>query len=395
MASPIVVAGAEGPACPHYVPVNITARSHAAIFNLLPESPVVSKWHRIFHTHVNEDKFCVTFSIPNFSSYKSGCLNLASPDFSAGPDAVSWRLFIYTERDSNTRCKRVGGYISLSLDGFFDPNLYLETLKNYKVDFSLLDAKNEKVNLKRGCRRSDLNFVFGHKLVSVETPSFIQRNSLLNPKNGFLLKGKLTILCEVTVSTERNQRIDPREPSCELRMLPEDFAFLLENQESSDFTISVGGRELLVHRAILAAHSPVFAAMLNDKMKENEQNILVITDIDYKVLKEIMMYIYTGRSLLELQPQMAQDLLVASDKYCLCELKRECECVLSLRLTVENAPHLFAFADMYSAETLKCITFGFIISFCSEVIKTSAWEKMILTHPHLVAEAFEAIVSLL
>lgn len=101
-------------------------------------------------------------------------------------------------------------------------------------------------------------------------------------------------------------------PECRL---PDDLGSLFENQKFSDVTLAVENREFQAHKSILAARSPVFAAMFEHEMEERKHNRVEITDVDHEVLREMLRFIYTGKaSNLE---KMADDLLAAADKVCL------------------------------------------------------------------------------
>lgn len=60
------------------------------------------------------------------------------------------------------------------------------------------------------------------------------------------------------------------------------------------------------------ARSPVFAAMFEHEMEERKQNKVAIIDVDQDVLKEMLRFIYTGKS--PNLEKMADDLLAAADK---------------------------------------------------------------------------------
>lgn len=73
------------------------------------------------------------------------------------------------------------------------------------------------------------------------------------------------------------------------------------------------GRILIGHIFfILLARSPVFAAMFEHEMEERKQNKVAIIDVDHDVLKEMLRFIYTGKS--PNLEKMADDLLAAADK---------------------------------------------------------------------------------
>lgn len=67
---------------------------------------------------------------------------------------------------------------------------------------------------------------------------------------------------------------------------------------------------------------------------------------------------------------MASDLLIASDKYRIEELKNSCEMVLMQMLSFENACHLLIIADMYHADKLKQRCLQYIIKVRSASIGT-------------------------
>lgn len=62
----------------------------------------------------------------------------------------------------------------------------------------------------------------------------------------------------------------------------------------------------------LKARSAVFAAMFEHDMVESMLNRVVITDIDHEVLKEMLNFMYTGKT--PNLNKMAQGLLAAADK---------------------------------------------------------------------------------
>lgn len=90
---------------------------------------------------------------------------------------------------------------------------------------------------------------------------------------------------------------------------------------SNNATGSAGGvgggfvvRTFKAHKAILAARSPVFAAMFEHAMEESRANRVEITDVEPDTLAEVLRFIYTGRVVDLDNPNSAQDLLAAADK---------------------------------------------------------------------------------
>lgn len=127
----------------------------------------------------------------------------------------------------------------------------------------------------------------------------------------------MTLYCEVSVVADsvniagQNNTTQFKVPDCRLS---EDLGQLLESQKFNDVVLSVGGKEFPAHKAILAARSPVFAAMFEHEMEEKKQNRVDITDVEHGVMKEMLKFIYSGKSP-ELE-KMADELLAAADKVC-------------------------------------------------------------------------------
>ena len=107
----------------------------------------------------------------------------------------------------------------------------------------------------------------------------------------------------------QSNQVQFKVPDCRLS---DDLGQLFESQRFSDVTLSVGGREFQAHKALLAARSPVFAAMFEHEMEERKHNRVDITDVDHEVLREMLRFIYTGKT--NNLDKMADDLLAAADK---------------------------------------------------------------------------------
>lgn len=107
----------------------------------------------------------------------------------------------------------------------------------------------------------------------------------------------------------QNNSIQFKVPECRLS---DDLSGLFESQKFSDVILCVSGKEFFVHKAILAARSPVFAAMFEHEMEEKKQNRVDITDMDYDVLREMLRFIYTGKA--PFLEKLDAELLAAADK---------------------------------------------------------------------------------
>ncbi|WAR05495.1 RDX-like protein [Mya arenaria] len=258
-----------------------------------------------------------------------------------------------------------------------------------KFKFSILNAKREETKAMESQRA--YRFVQGKDW---GFKKFIRRDFLMDDVNGLLPDDKLTIFCEVsvvgdTVNVSGQSNCTPvKVPECRLS---DDMGSLHERALFSDVTLCVGGREFLAHKAILAARSMVFNAMFAHEMEEKKQNRVDIEDVEHEVMREMLRFIYTGKA--PNLDRMADDLLAAADKYALDRLKVMCEEALCSNLTVDNVCEILVLADLHSADQLKTHAIDYINSHATDVMETQGWKTLIMSHPHLIADAFRAMAS--
>lgn len=138
----------------------------------------------------------------------------------------------------------------------------------------------------------------------------------------------------------------------------EDYGSLLKNGKLSDVILSVSGVDLPAHRAILAARSPVFAAMFEHEMKEVTESKVEIPDVEAEVMEELLGFLYTGKV-----PSMevyAGELLAAADKYQVDALKSIAEEALCAKLAPDSVQCFLLLADLHSATKLKAKALDYI-----------------------------------
>ena len=99
----------------------------------------------------------------------------------------------------------------------------------------------------------------------------------------------------------------------EKRNFKKDLHNLLLDGRFSDVVLVVGGKEFKAHKNILAARSPVFAAMFDNEWKESQQNSRVeINEMDPEVFGDLILFLYTDQ-ILSLDRHVSE-LLIAADK---------------------------------------------------------------------------------
>ena len=133
---------------------------------------------------------------------------------------------------------------------------------------------------------------------------------------------------------------------------------LFETKMHSDVVFNVKGKEIKAHKGILASGSDVFETMFNIDMEEKKKNQVEITDIEYNVFEELLRYIYCGK--VDGIEWVADDLIVAAEKYGVKSLKFECEKELIKKISIENCLDYFNFSDLIGTKELENNTIQFI-----------------------------------
>ncbi|XP_055840545.1 protein roadkill-like [Episyrphus balteatus] len=335
------------------------------------------------HTKSNIIKFNFTWTIDNFDFLpnKTG-ESLRSSTFSAGSHHKSkWFLKIYPKGE----CEDSKDFISIYLH--IEPFIKGEVLAKYNI--SILNSKGKS---QKGGETSEIKYFmacqgWGYK-------KLVSRGYLLHKPNDVLPDNKLTVHCEVQVLSDRVNTMGQKNitkftiPQCELA---NDLGVLWDTEDFSDVTLVIGDLEFPSHKNILSARSEVFYAMFEHDMEEQQSNRVVITDVDYEVMQELLHFIYTGRA--PNAKKMADRLLIAADKYALYHLKVICEEAIFSGLSIETAATTLALADLHSAEQLKKNTIDFINNHAKEVAKTDEWISLVESQPSLVAETFQALFA--
>ncbi|XP_041493790.1 speckle-type POZ protein-like [Microtus oregoni] len=329
------------------------------------------------YTQIRVKKFSYRWTISNFSFCLEGSLgnDIASPTFSPrANDQQKWLMKL----NPNGMDEESRGYLSVFLGLLSSP----ENSVWAKVQFGIINAKGKKFRIMNSQRvmRFNPNQAWG-------ITKFIRRDFLFCTRCLLLPADKLTLCCEVSMVqdcisiSEQNMQPGINVPSC---TLVDDLGELWENSRFTDCCLVVADKEFRAHKAILAAHSPVFRAMFEHDMEESRTNHIEIHDLKPEVFKAMMDFIYTGKE--PVLHSMVDAVLAAADKYGLERLKVMCESALCRDLSVENAAHTLLLADLYNSVQLKSRAMDFVAAHASEVFQTSSWKTVVHSYPHLVVE---------
>ncbi|XP_052588149.1 speckle-type POZ protein-like [Peromyscus californicus insignis] len=339
---------------------------------------IAQRWD---HTQISVQDVSYRWTISNFPFIVEEMPeSFMSPAFSIGAND-KWCLRIHP----NGVDEESADYLSVYL-------VLLSCVKSHvwaKFQFWIINNEGVKMKVRRSPRA--FRFVprsnWGYK-------KYIARDFLLSHAFQFLPDDQLTLVCKVSMVqvslsiSDQNRKPGIQVPNC---TLADELGELWENSCFTDCCLVVAGQEFWAHKAILAARSSVFRAMIEQDMEESRKNRFEIPDLEPQVFKAMMDFIYTGTA--PDLDSMADAVLVGADKYGLEHLKVMCEDALCRNLSVENSAYTLVLADLHSSEQLKTQTLAFITAHASEVSETYSWKTMVDLYPHLLAEAYGFMAS--
>ncbi|XP_060181349.1 ARM REPEAT PROTEIN INTERACTING WITH ABF2-like isoform X1 [Lycium barbarum] len=162
-------------------------------------------------------------------------------------------------------------------------------------------------------------------------------------------------LCKLANKASSLSQVDAAPPSPVPQVyLGEQY---VNNSTLSDVTFLVEGKRFYAHRICLLASSDAFRAMFDGGYRERDAKDIEIPNIRWDIFELMMRYIYTGS--VDVNLDVAQDLLRAADQYLLEGLKRLCEYAIAQDISVESVSLMFELSEAFNALTLRnaCILF--------------------------------------
>ncbi|XP_015906185.2 protein maternal effect lethal 26 [Parasteatoda tepidariorum] len=159
---------------------------------------------------------------------------------------------------------------------------------------------------------------------------------------------------------------------------------LFKEKEFSFVTLRTSTKEFSVHKAVLCAKSPVFTAMFEKNMKENECNVVDIDDIDNQTMALFVKFLQF-EPLDDLNWSSAASLYYAADKYEINSLKEQCSSLLKNELSKENVCDLLVLADLHQDDDLMNYAQEYFCQHSKSILPSTQW-KDILGHTELVAK---------
>uniref|UniRef100_A0A914PQZ4 BTB domain-containing protein n=1 Tax=Panagrolaimus davidi TaxID=227884 RepID=A0A914PQZ4_9BILA len=231
---------------------------------------------------------------------------------------------------------------------------------------SLVDGENFEVD----CAFSIKSANWNHKCKCVfesDPYGYIGRecctvNELFDSRKKFIVDGKFIFNVEGTlkiVNYESEKQMELFKTNWNNNM---NFCNLW-NIGFEDFTIvTADGKELKVHKCVLAAQSPVFAAMLKPHTKEALENKVEITDFAFDIVEKSVELCYNYELASGISIEDANRIYAFGDKYDIRNVRDYVELSLMNELTVMNFCETVNAAISMNAMKLKNMCIDFLIN---------------------------------
>ncbi|OXB68531.1 hypothetical protein ASZ78_000468 [Callipepla squamata] len=164
------------------------------------------------------------------------------------------------------------------------------------------------------------------------------------------------------------------------RLLLAQINRLRVGQSFCDVRLEVGREEFSVHRLVLAASSPYFAALFAGGMKESGRDVVRIAGVEANIFQMLLDFIYTG--IVSVGEHNVQELIVAADMLQLSEVVELCCEFLKGRIDPLNCIGFFQFSEQIACHDLLDFTESYIHAHFLEV--QAGEEFLALTKEQLV-----------
>ena len=328
-------------------------------------------------TQVKTIKLNYLWTIENFSLYNKTIGTFIESPILSSPknNTFKWNLRMYPNGQTNSK-----GYIGIYLMYPSGPLPVVAT--NFNLSVLNTSRGKEKTNtFKNQIERGS----------GIGWSSVIKRDDVLNEANGFMANDSLSIYVEVLFQTE----VISFSGNCHIRgesdlenQHSDHLMPLLESGNYSDAILVMQSLRFPVHKAILAARSPVFAALFVNNEKDP---VVEVIDVDRDIIWEALRYIYTGR--VQNLESIAKELLRVASVYEIQDLQAMCEESLCRNLSVDNAVAVIGLTERYNADKLRSKAIEFVAAHATQLINTDAFKALEYSRPDVIVELFNAMVK--
>ncbi|KAM3914191.1 LOW QUALITY PROTEIN: actin-binding protein IPP [Leptodactylus fuscus] len=149
------------------------------------------------------------------------------------------------------------------------------------------------------------------------------------------------------------------------QMVLQQMSKMRQQMEFCDLHVHIGQAVFGVHKLVLAASSPYFAALLSGGMKESSGDVVQIQEVSPAIFQLLLDYIYSGSVLIS--PDNVQDLMTAADMLQLNHVVALCCDYLKEQIEPGNCIGFFQFSEQLACQPLLEFTETYIHTHFPEV----------------------------
>eukprot|EP01125_Pyxidicula_operculata_P019946 TRINITY_DN7264_c0_g1_i1.p1 TRINITY_DN7264_c0_g1~~TRINITY_DN7264_c0_g1_i1.p1 ORF type:complete len:718 (-),score=107.13 TRINITY_DN7264_c0_g1_i1:197-2206(-) len=174
--------------------------------------------------------------------------------------------------------------------------------------------------------------------------------------------------------------------------LVKDFKKAYENSKYSDVSFIAENTEFpYAHKIFLSSRSSFFKSLLSSNWRQDQSKTGTHIDMQFKVLKLVIYYLYTNTIMSELDGSTVVGVMLESDALGLGRLKDLCQKYIAARITSDNVQELYSLCIEYEILQLKAACSFFStkknLSLSTSVAKYSGSENSpLLNDPLLLAD---------
>lgn len=140
-----------------------------------------------------------------------------------------------------------------------------------------------------------------------------------------------------------------------LKDLASDLGDLFSKSTLTDAVVYAEGQPIHTHKALLAARSAVFQSMFERIARENRPNVILINDLPFEVVQELITFMYSGKV-----DMVSLELLAAAERYEIKGLKRICSGSIIKKLSVSTAIDTLITAHVNKCTELEAAAVKFV-----------------------------------
>ncbi|KAJ5068565.1 btb/poz domain-containing protein [Anaeramoeba ignava] len=193
-----------------------------------------------------------------------------------------------------------------------------------------------------------------------------------------------------------------------LEKLSNDLKNLFQNQnqkeEESYFDFEIiceqNQTSFKTHKSILSSRSEYFKSLFKSKMKEYQENKLILKDVSSSILSSILNYFYSGK--IEINLENAIEILIFSSKYLIDELIEISSNFIKNNLQFETIIDVLKLSETMNFNQLLDYSYKFISKNFNKFIKTSFFLELeenhlnsILSNEDILTNEFKMFQSII